>query len=39
MTMQLAIVGILVVLAVRLPIWIPLTIAILGFALLMGVFP
>jgi hypothetical protein len=39
MSMQLAIVGILVVLAARLPVWIPATIALLGFALLAGLIP
>jgi hypothetical protein len=39
MTMQLAVLALLAILVARLPVWIPLTIAILGFALLMGVFP
>ena len=34
MTMQLAVLGILVVLAARLPVWIPATIALLVFAMM-----
>jgi hypothetical protein len=39
MTMQLAIVAILVVLAARLPVWIPATIVLLGFAMFVGLIP
>jgi hypothetical protein len=39
MSMQLAIVGILVVLAARLPVWIPATIALLVFAMIAGLIP
>jgi hypothetical protein len=36
---QLAILVLLGILVARLPIWIPLTIALLGFALLAGLVP
>jgi hypothetical protein len=36
---QLAILGLLGILAVRLPVWIPATIALLGFAMLVGLVP
>jgi hypothetical protein len=36
---QLAIVVLLGILVARLPVWVPLTIAILGFALLAGLIP
>jgi hypothetical protein len=36
MSMQLAIVGILLVLAARLPVWIPLAVVLFGAALFMG---
>ena len=36
---QLAILVLLGILAARLPVWIPLTIALLGFALLAGLIP
>jgi hypothetical protein len=36
---QLAILGLLGILVARLPVWIPLTIALLGFAMLVGLIP
>jgi hypothetical protein len=39
MTFQLAILALLIILAIRLPVWIPLTIALLGFALFVGLIP
>ena len=39
MTFQLAVLGLLAILAVRLPVWIPATIALLGFAMLIGLIP
>jgi hypothetical protein len=39
MTMQLAVLALLAILVARLPVWIPLTIALLGFALLAGLIP
>ena len=36
---QLALIVLLGILVARLPVWVPLTIAILGFALLAGLIP
>jgi hypothetical protein len=39
MTMQLAVLALLAILAVRPPVWIPATIALLGFAMVIGLIP